>query len=535
MIFRFKKKSLNQFKELFGKIKDAEYVFDLINLYFKNNDDKNLNDTISERTCQDLDFEELFMFLDRTTSKPGQQFLYNQLRSTPSNISFTQDEEIIDELTGNNSIFEMQYELSKLANDDAYHIASLFHDKQPQAPSWFKIAQFSPLVVIVCLILFPFIPVFLFILFTIIISNFVIHYWNKKNLIHYSASIPQLIKLKECATLLYSYPALKNINNDILESVKVINNINKQMFLFQLETKIQGEFQALFWFIIEIFKICFLLEPIILFNVSKQLKSKRKDIKKIFDFVGKVDSLISISSLRYGLESFCKPQIENNSNLVAENIYHPLINQCISNNIDVKNSSVLLTGSNMSGKTTFIRSIGINVLTGLTINTCFAKKACFPQFQIHSAIRISDDLLNSKSYYYEEVQTIHSMINKSTLGHNLFLLDEIFKGTNTVERIASGKAVLSYLASNNNLVFVSTHDIELADLLKDEYELYHFCESIDNGSIHFDYQLKQGPLQNRNAIRILEINNYPKSIIEEAFSISRESDLRHQKILSYNK
>tara|TARA_R100001369_G_scaffold92113_1_gene135534 strand:- start:301 stop:672 length:372 start_codon:yes stop_codon:yes gene_type:complete len=113
----------------------------------------------------------------------------------------------------------------------------------------------------------------------------------------------------------------------------------------------------------------------------------------------------------------------------------------------------------MSGKTSFIRAIGLNVITGLTINTCFAKSFTFPLLKLFSAIRISDDLMNDKSYYFEEVLTIKEMLLESRSGkRNLFLLDEIFKGTNTVERISAGKAVLLALTKGNNKVLVSTHD-----------------------------------------------------------------------------
>ncbi len=133
--------------------------------------------------------------------------------------------------------------------------------------------------------------------------------------------------------------------------------------------------------------------------------------------------------------------------------------------------------------------------------------------------------MNDKSYYFEEVLTIKEMIDNSMDGKpNLFLLDEIFKGTNTVERISAGKAVLSFLTKAENIVFVSTHDIELADLLKHEYQLYHFSEKVDHKTVAFDYRLKEGKLKNRNAIRILEINNYPEDIIKEAIEISKELD-----------
>lgn len=148
----------------------------------------------------------------------------------------------------------------------------------------------------------------------------------------------------------------------------------------------------------------------------------------------------------------------------------------------------------------------------------------FPFLKIFSAIRINDDLMNDKSYYFEEVLTIKDMLNQSqSNSNNLFLLDELFKGTNTVERISAGKSVLSVLAKNNK-VLVSTHDIELTDMLSDHYELYHFSETVSHKSVGFDYKLKEGKLKNRNAIRILEINDYPKEVVQEAIQIATDLD-----------
>ena len=316
------------------------------------------------------------------------------------------------------------------------------------------------------------------------------------------------------------------INVNISESIKIISMVRNRMIFFRLESKLQGEFQALFWLVLELFKILFLLEPLLLFGVLKQLDTKRKEIEDLFIFVGQIDSLISIASLREGLDKFCIPKIiKEQKIIIAKEIYHPLIYDCVKNDIHVNNKSILLTGSNMSGKTSFIRTIGINVITGLTLNTCFAEQFSMPKMRVYSAIRISDDLMNDKSYYFEEVLTIKEMINESlNKKPNLFLLDEIFKGTNTVERISAGKAVLSSLTKADNIVFVSTHDIELADLLNDKYELYHFSEKVDNKNIDFDYKLKNGKLKNRNAIKILQINDYPENIIMEAIEISKELD-----------
>lgn len=350
--------------------------------------------------------------------------------------------------------------------------------------------------------------------------------WNKKNLSTYSASISQLLILKRVANHLFQHESLKKISPALNEGIKIIDQVRNRMLIFKLESKIEGDFQIFLWSILELLKIIFLIEPLLLFGVLKRLDTRREEIEKVYSFVGRIDALVSIASLRKGAEVHCIPEIwEENSRIIGDQIYHPLLIDCVTNQIDVNDKSVLLTGSNMSGKTTFIRAIGINVITGLTMNICFAKSMVIPRARIHSAIRISDDLMNDKSYYFEEVLTIKDMIENAGKGTaNLFLLDEIFKGTNTVERISAGKAVLSSLAKNENIVFVSTHDIELTDLLEDEYGLYHFSEIVSDKSVDFDYKLKEGKLKNRNAIRILQINGYPDELIEEAIALAEELD-----------
>jgi DNA mismatch repair ATPase MutS len=133
--------------------------------------------------------------------------------------------------------------------------------------------------------------------------------------------------------------------------------------------------------------------------------------------------------------------------------------------------------------------------------------------------------MNDKSSYFEEVLRIKELIDESVKDqNNLFVLNKTFKGTNTVERIAGDKSVLSTLTKNDNIVFVSTHDRELTDLRPHEYELYHFSETVNDTTIGFDYKLKSGKLKNRNAIRILEINDYPEEKVREAIQIAENLD-----------
>ncbi len=522
-----KKKSTERLKNSFGQVKEATFDFNLIATYFRNKDNSSVDQVLSDRTCNDLDMDDLYMFIDRTHSKIGQQYLYNKLRTIKVNKQQTQlDEIIIDELLKNVDLrLSIQKQLEKLNKRDVYHIASLFQQEYVSPPKgffWVKMLSFLSLTVA---ILSFFEPFFFVILIGIFCVNFVIHFWNKRNVFQYMSSIPQLLKLNNVAAHLFANGILKKINSNLPKSIKLINGVKNKSSFFQLEAKLQSDVGMVFWLVFEIIKIVFLLEPLLLFKILKKLDTKRTEIEAVFTFVGHVDMLVCIAALRSSLETYCLPNMHDTDQIKASEIRHPLIDNCVTNTVNIHKKSILLTGSNMSGKTSFIRAIGLNVITGLTMNTCFAKAFAFPVVNIFSAIRISDDLLNDKSYYFQEVLTIKQMISESISGkRNLFLLDELFKGTNTVERISAGKAVLSSLAHHNNTVIAATHDIELTDMLSNEYELYHFSETVNKKSVGFDYKLKEGKLKQRNAIRILEINNYPKEIIKEAKEIAEQLD-----------
>jgi DNA mismatch repair ATPase MutS len=517
----FKKKKIVETVDL---CKEEDFDFDLINYYFRN---KNRSDTfqiINNQFIADVDFYDLFMFLDRTNSKPGQQYLFDKLLTINSKIDFEEQEQIIDYFQKNKKAKEKaQALLSKLNKRESYYISNLFLDKYTSRPKWFWVIRMLSILGILALVIaLIFQKVFVFPLLAVYIINTIFHFWNKRNIMAYMDSIPLLLLICRIANELIKLNFTSGSNN-ILSSVKSINELKRRIFFFKFERKADSEIEAVILFVTEIVKILFLIEPLIVFNVLKELDRKRNDIQTLFEYIGNIDSALSVAAVRMEMP-YCKPTIVNDkTSLEFTEIYHPLIVDCIANSLKITNKSILLTGSNMSGKTTFIRTVGINVLLAQTINTCFAKSFNLPQMRVFSAIRISDDLLNDKSYYFEEVSIIKNLIDESDSSvTNLFLLDEIFKGTNTIERLSAGKAVLSYLVkSDNNVVFVSTHDMEFTELLSDTYDLYHFTELIQNDDIYFDYKLKSGAIYTTNAIRILEINKYPKKIIEEAQKTSR--------------
>jgi hypothetical protein len=527
-MFNSKRKKKEAILSTYYQVKKGPFYFNSISQYFLKHDHKESLQVISDKTYQDLDLDEVFMYIDRTSSNVGQQYLYNAFRTIPSDNKRSQRfENLITQLNKNTRLKKLVVlSLARLQDQDAYYIASLFQVDHLTKPKWFWIVPLLSAGSIFSILLSFVFPQFLLLLLLFLTVNFIIHYWNRLRFNQYSGAILQLLILKEVASKFIKWPNLIDNISEMKRAVKTIRNIGFQLSIFKLEAKLQSDIGQMIEFLVDIVKALFLIEPLLFYDVLKKFDSRRREIHRLYQLIGELDVALSIDALRKDLPYYTLPGLVHEANqITAKDLYHPLLQNSVANSIDNQGKSILLSGSNMSGKTTFIRTIGINALVAQTINTCFATELSLPRLKIFSAIRISDDIMNSKSYYFEEMLTIKEMLDESRSGNqNLFLLDEMFKGTNTIERVAAGKAVLSYLSDEKNIVFISTHDLELAAYLKNSFHLYHFSEVIQDQEIKFDYKLKSGQLKTTNAIKILELNHYPTSIITEAKKLS--DDLR---------
>jgi DNA mismatch repair ATPase MutS len=274
------------------------------------------------------------------------------------------------------------------------------------------------------------------------------------------------------------------------------------------------------------------LEGLMFIRSIKEVKAYRDDIKNVYEYVAGIDMLVCIDSVRKSLTYYCTPVFTNNNELDIKGLYHPLIADCVPNSIvSTDDKGVLVTGSNMSGKTTFIRSIVINTLFAQTLYTCCAETYKAPLMNIYSSLRISDDIEEHRSYFQAEALSVLDILNQCSGAEQvkgLVIIDEIFRGTNTIERIAAAKSVLAYLTANRNFVFVSTHDLELAELLGDEYAVYSFEELVADTRLVFDYKLKKGILKNKNGIAILQALGYPETVVKDAYAVSEQLRKKYQ-------
>ncbi len=188
------------------------------------------------------------MFLDRTNSKVGQQYLYHTLRNIPAD-SARNDlrEKIINAFIDDPDLrVDVQRWLEKLNKDDVYYITSLFQKEHTKPPKWFFIIRLLSFTSLLSLIMLPFNPQMILVLLPVVIVNIGIHYWNKKNLYQYLGSIPQLLRLNKLAIRLHKERPFNRINPALTNDIKIINQVRNSMSFFQLEANKQGDFQAFF-------------------------------------------------------------------------------------------------------------------------------------------------------------------------------------------------------------------------------------------------------------------------------------------------
>lgn len=261
--------------------------------------------------------------------------------------------------------------------------------------------------------------------------------------------------------------------------------------------------------------VTILSDTFILRNLEEWRNLNGKNLKEWLEIMGEFEALSSISNLAFDFESWCFPEICNEDKVEGEDVAHPMLGtKAVSNSfaLDSKNGVsrkvALITGSNMSGKSTFLRTIGVNLLLSYIGAPVCAKKFSCSIFSIYTCMRTKDNLEESISSFYAEILRIKILIEAAKNGEKVFfLLDEIFKGTNSRDRHEGAKVLINQLVSNGAMGLVSTHDLELCDLEESRKWLknYNFQEYYEDNKIKFDYKLREGRSKTQNAVHLMKL------------------------------
>lgn len=257
---------------------------------------------------------------------------------------------------------------------------------------------------------------------------------------------------------------------------------------------------------------CYLLWDYQILSKLEKWKSSNKDeFYKWMISLGDFEALVSLAGFTYNNHGWATPKINDDYTLKGKNLSHPMLGEKgVGNSFDINKDKrvILITGSNMSGKSTFLRTVGFNCILAYLGLPVKGESFEVPILKVYTCMRTGDNLEESISSFYAEILRIKIIVEGVKRGEKiLFLLDEIFKGTNSLDRHEGAEILINQLLEGNTLGLVSTHDFELCDMEKKDSTIqnYNFREYYDNNKLKFDYILRKGVSQTRNARYLMKM------------------------------
>lgn len=473
---------------------------------------------IDDITWHDLGMDEVYKNMNFTQSAAGAEYLYWLLRSP------NLDKEYREKLSKDILYFQNEEEkrvntqmslhsLGRISKFSLFEYLNFLDTlgKRNNTKNWI---MFALLIASIAMIFVS--TTYGVVAFLVIMAYQMSTYLKEKSTVEpFIATFAYIMRMTNAARDIEPYVREISISEQIKNNLNNMDNFSKNYSrLFGLNTSSGNPLDIL----IEYFKMISHIDLIQFNNTLNQVQEKREVIIELSKQVGYVDTIISIGAYRKSLPYYCQPEFTLEHSFEIEEGYHPLISNPVANSFTVKRG-VLITGSNASGKSTFLRMTGINALLAQTIMTCTAKKYIAPEFSIYSSMALQDNLSGGESYYMVEIKSLKRILDAivtKTKRPVLCFVDEVLRGTNTVERIAASTQILSSLASKQVFCFAATHDIELTSLLEDSYDNYHFEEEIKDDDVLFSYRLLTGKARTRNAIKLLQIIGFGEDIIGKA-------------------
>ncbi len=459
---------------------------------------------IDDLTWYDLDMFEVFEGINSTYSSVGSEALYQRLRS----FDFGEDqqlEKLIAFYQENPQLREkIQYQFARLGKKDHNFAKQYLADgksKKIGRVGLFIFLGLLPLVGVGLLLLGQVLGIYLAI--GGLVFNTVYYLVKKQTLETELNSMSYLVSTISAANQLAKL--LTPLQEELKQQTKPLRDIPKLGFSFRMKSGSEAEL------IFEYVNIMFML-PFISYHfvLTKLEKHSTEAIKRTY------------------MPITCRPEFTEGG-VTAKDIYHPLLKEAVVNPVNWQKNT-LVTGSNASGKSTYVKSIAISCILAQTIQTAIAEQFTLQSGHVLTSMAIEDDLFEGDSYFVSEIKSIKRLLDQVASKERCYcFVDEILKGTNTIERIASSASVVRWLAEYPSLAFVATHDIELTEILKNYCENVHFEEQVTEGKgISFDFKLKEGPSRTRNAIALLKVLDYPETLVEIAKTEAASFDEKRQ-------
>ncbi|HPV01034.1 MAG TPA: DNA mismatch repair protein MutS [Clostridiales bacterium] len=472
---------------------------------------------IDDITWNDLDMDRVFRRINNTQSTVGEEILYSMLRRPAFDERELKERDRLIEYFRKNPAerLELQKILAGLGKRRNTQVYGYFFGE----PVTFRYRRY--ILQAVALLLSPLLMIadvtagFVAVV-GLFVFNMTVYYKSRREYEIYLDSLGYMADMVRCSRKIAAagIPGIK-------EYAGRLEDLSGRMRSFSINSFYQLFYQTGDYTFLEPLKSMFLLELIAFGRLLETIYEHRQALRGIYETVGFLDSMISAASYRESLDFWTVPELNacggaGPVSLSFRDACHPLIENAVPNSLDTVRP-VLITGSNASGKSTFLKTTAINAILAQTIYTCVAREYRSCYFRVFTSMALKDDLEGNTSYYVAEINSLKRIMdNLDGQVPVLSVIDEVLRGTNTIERIAASTEILRHFAGGNCILIAATHDIELAEILKNLYDNYHFTERYEGDEIKFEYKLLPGKSRTHNAIKLLSVMGYPDHIVKNA-------------------
>jgi len=513
-----KKKYVENLIKGYGSKNTREYnaeEFQNISAYYRHH---KTGFSIDDITWNDLNMDEIFRQMNYAKSSAGDEYLYYLLRSPKIDVWDWEDFEDKTEYfrTHQTERLKLQLALHKMGYTGKYSIYDYLDNLDSlEKRNSTKDILADILLLLSVAVMFADLGKGLVFFFVMIFYNVTTYFKEKAIVDPYITSFRYLFRvlneIKELKKI-----RLSCIDKEVEELLGLAHKLEKFTrfsYLLMSGTRMSGDMMELG---LDYIRMFFHLDIIKFNSMVKEVYKNRSEIDEIITIIGKLDAYLCVGEYREYLKEYCVPEYEKEK-YFATKLYHPLLSDPVKNNVNIT-KSMLITGSNASGKSTFLKTVAVNAVLAQSIHTVCADSYVGDYYRIFSSITLRDNIFEGDSYYMAEIKSIKRILNAS-LNEGapvLAFVDEVLRGTNTIERISASGVILRQLAEGKGYCLAATHDLELTEILKNYYENVHFEESIENDDIVFPYRLKKGKATTRNAIALLNIMGYDSRITQAA-------------------
>ena len=489
-------------------------------------------------TWNDLELDVIYQSMNQTMTSAGQEILYRMLHE------LVRDKEVLSEREK-----KLRYLTEHITEREQLQLRLSFAGKLPKMPVFQVLSQLKTAVLIkrlphilmaVCFLVTAFgtllglfsarIPAAPFVIacFFVTIINIASYFRQKALMDRYLPAFRYVFRLvyagEKLLPLLEKDDVWKPEREKLAAAIKKIRKLSRYSFFVTSGVSMSGNPMDV---LLDYVRMILHADLIRFSGILSGMQREYRQIIVLYETLGQIDALIAMTSFRSYLSGisdcctpvFCdKPYDETHAEkeLMIQNVFHPMLEHPVPNSFGT-NSGILVTGSNASGKSTFLKSVALCAIFAQTLHLCPALAYRAPLCSVMTSMALRDHLASSESYYIVETRSLKRIMDEAGKGDPvLVVIDEILRGTNTVERIASSSHILKKLNEKHTMVLAATHDVELADILAKHYASYHFQEQIICDEIRFDYKLYEGKAMSRNAIRLLEQIGFDENVTKEA-------------------